>query len=225
MANLKFSAHALGIHEIGKRRASQQYGFLENFPNASVEARDFGALERCCQARGMDARPPQAFIAIDVAHAAENMLIEQKRLYPRTAAAQTMREFLLAYLERLRAERAKNLRQLPRCGHLHPAEPARVGVAQFATIIETQEDMRVGRNLLFRWANRELARHPQMHQQKQPFTPQTCWLKREMEEFPGALDGQKSRAGKALREDLGILDEIRFPETHFHDYSSGQCPP
>jgi hypothetical protein len=80
MAHLVGAGLALGIQEIGDGGAAHFYGRAQDVADGLVEARGFLRVEARGQACRMNARAPQAFIRVDVSHAAKGLLIEQKRL-------------------------------------------------------------------------------------------------------------------------------------------------
>jgi hypothetical protein len=159
VAELEGSALAIGVHVIGNGGAAQADRFKQHGADGSVEIAKLGGLERGSQSSGMNAGSPQAFVRVDVAHAAQDALVEQKRFYAGAASAQLRDEFLFGGFERIEAEFAEDGLVSAIGQHAHAAEAANVGVAELAAIIQGEEDVGVRDHRSFGWTGDELARH------------------------------------------------------------------
>src|SRR4051794_14439345 len=72
---LEESFVAIGINVVGNARASQTYRLIQNFLQCGMQAPQFVASERRGAAPGTDLRAKQSFVGIDIADAAEQLLV------------------------------------------------------------------------------------------------------------------------------------------------------
>jgi len=94
----------------------------------------------------MQVSAEQALVRIDIANAAQDLLIEQQRLYASAPRSDLSAEILRAYLERLSSQLPSEFRQFRFRDKQHSPKTPNVGVAQFAAIVEDKKAVRVGRN-------------------------------------------------------------------------------
>src|ERR1700734_3156870 len=80
MARLKFAAIPFRIDVIRYRRAFQLDCLVQYGLNFLIQPRDLVRFQICAEPRGVNARAPERFIRVDVAHTAERALIEQQSL-------------------------------------------------------------------------------------------------------------------------------------------------
>ena len=165
VAKLKLAALAIGIYVIGNGRAAQSDGFQEHSADGAMEIAELARLERRRQSHGMDSGSPQTFVRVDVAHAAQDALVEQERFDARAVSAQFRAEFFLSSFERIEAELAQSGFAVAIFDDSHASEAANVRVAEFAAVVEREKNVSVRDDWSFGWADDELARHSQMNQQ------------------------------------------------------------
>ncbi len=187
-----------------------------------MEIAKLARFERGSQARGMNAGPPEAFVRVDVAHAAQNALIEQERLDAGAASAQFRGEFLFGGLERIEAEFAQHGFALAVLDDSHASEAANVGVAQLTAIVEREKDVSVRHHRRFRRANDKLTGHSQMNEQRGAGVIGAPRLEIQHEKFSVSADGDDATTGEALLEGGGIIDEIRFAKANGENSPSGE---
>ena len=166
MVPLIFSRLAFRVKKIGNRGPSQHDRFLQNVLQHAPQCLRLFPGQLGSQPRRMDPGPPKALIRIDIANATQHALVQQQRLDPRAPSANPVREFLLAHFQRVGAESGQLFgeRGFGQVGDA--AKTPRIGVAQFAPVIQKQADMSVFLQRLPRRTRRNLARHSQMHEQR-----------------------------------------------------------
>jgi hypothetical protein len=103
MFELKESATAFGVDVIGDGGAALFDGLGEHFDDGLVQFPDaFGAQARA-NGQGMNAGAEEGFIGIDIADAADEMLIEQDGLDAGFAALEARAKFSESHLQRFGA--------------------------------------------------------------------------------------------------------------------------
>ncbi len=133
----------VGIDEVGDGGAAQADGFAEHALHGLAQAVDFLVGEIGGQARGMQARPPQAFVSVDISNAAQDALIEQQRFDSGATARQTATKFLRGNRQRVVTQAFAQFGDFRVAQKQHLAEAANVGVTQLAAVVELEIDMRV----------------------------------------------------------------------------------
>src|SRR5215467_2218326 len=179
----------------------------------------------------MDSCFPQAFVGIDVAHAAQYALIEQHSLYACFAGVDAARKFPAADLQRIGAESLEFFRQGPAREIRHAAEAARVGVAQFAAIVEGKSHMRMlGKRLLGK-VRCEVPGHAEMNQQRFRHLF-SCGLgygslwhcamgQLQQHELAKPLDSNDVASRQFALEYGGIIDKVCLAQRHPQNLASG----
>ena len=104
---LEEAADAFGIDVIGDRRAAELDGMAENLLESDVEAVEFGAGKPAGLTAGTDTGAKETFIGIDIAHAGEQRLVEQRGLDGELTAPEENGEFAAGDGERLCASGVK----------------------------------------------------------------------------------------------------------------------
>src|SRR5690348_5156424 len=177
----------------------------------------------------MDARAPQAFVGVDVAHAAKRALIEQDGFDSCALRMQFISELLFGCFERVESEGAENLSGIVLRQHQHAAEAARVGVAQLLFVVERDPRVRVRRKRRAGGANDEIAGHAKVNDKIEECGSRCAWrlrcgwlLQMHDDEFAVTVHGDDARAGENLFERGGIVDEIGFAEANGGDGASRQ---
>src|SRR5947208_10458572 len=92
MAPLVFSRLALGIKKIGDGGTPQYDGLTQDFLQRAPQGFRLPASQLRAELRGMNLRPPQAFIGVNVAHAAEHALVQKQRLDARVPLADSFQD-------------------------------------------------------------------------------------------------------------------------------------
>ena len=91
---LEKAAYAVGIHVVGDGRAAERNRMLQDFLQGRAKAVKFSALDAAGHAFGTDSGAEEAFVGVDIAHAVEQRLIEQRRFDGQLAAAKELSESL-----------------------------------------------------------------------------------------------------------------------------------
>jgi hypothetical protein len=222
VAKLKLAALAIGIHVIGNGRAAQANGFQQHGADGSMEIAKLAGLERRRQSHGMNARSPQTFVGVNVAHSTEDALVEQERFDAGAASTQFRAELFFGDFERVEAEFAQSRFARTIGCDSHASEAANVRVAELATIIEREKNVSVRDYGSLGWTDDELARHSQVNQQGGAAVIGARGLKIEHEKFAVSSHGGDLAAGQGLLHGGGIFDEICFAEANAEESSSGQ---
>ncbi len=222
VAELKLATPTVGIHIIGNGRAAQANCFQEHSADGSMEIAKLAGLECGSQMRRMNARSPEAFVRVDVAHSSQDSLVEQERFYAGAAPTQFRGEFLFGGLKRIEAEFAQSGFVLAILDDSHASEAANVGVAQLTSVVEREKDVGVRDYRSFGWTDDELPRHSQMNQQSGAGVIGARGLEIEHKKFAVPSNCDDATTGEALLEGGRIVDEIRFAEANAEDSSSGE---
>src|ERR1700691_2649576 len=114
----------------------------------------------------MDAGTPQAFVRIDIAHSAQDALVEQERFDVRTPRTKHRAKFFLRRFQRIEAQLTKNAFVRRIREHRHPAKTANIRVTKLEAVVEREKHMRVRRDGNFRRARYDLPRHAEMNQKR-----------------------------------------------------------
>src|SRR6267154_6523497 len=168
----------------------------------------------------MNLRFPQALIRIDISDAAQHALVQQQRLDPRASPANPVREFYLAHFKRIGAESGQLFgKQCLRQVSNAPKTP-RIGVAQFAPIIQKYANVCVLLKSSPRRTRRDLAGHSQMYQQRRLRRIAICGnaglsidrRQPQQYEFPIAFYCLDLAPGQVLLQRGRIIDKISLTE-------------
>jgi hypothetical protein len=223
-ALLKAARTAEGVDIIGDRRASEADSFAEDLANRSPEAGEFLFAQVGPLAHRMKAGAPEAFVGVDVAQAAQHVLIEQERFYTSLARAQPAAEFRFSQLERIGAQGGDQRGKLLGRGDAHVAEAADIRVAKLAAVVEREPDVGVGRGGGGGFVEDQLASHAQMDDQPEGRRSGRGGFGIELEEehFAVAADFGEAAAGEQRFDSLGLVNEIGFAETDGEDAAAGE---
>jgi hypothetical protein len=170
----------------------------------------------------VNTRAPEAFVRVDVAHPAQDSLVEQERFDAGAASTQFRAEFFFGGFERIEAKFAESGFARTIGYDSHASEAANVGVAELAAIIEREKNVSVRDYGSLGWTDDELARHSQVNQQRGAAVIGARGLKIEHEKFSVPSHGGDLAAGQGLLHGGGIFDEIRFAQANAEESSSGQ---
>src|SRR5580658_1029886 len=97
---LEESFFSIGIDVIGDRRPAQGDRLTQNFLNSGVQFVQPLARNRRGSPSRTDASAKQRFIGVDVAHAAQKFLVQQRALDGSLASAKQFGELVRAHLQR-----------------------------------------------------------------------------------------------------------------------------
>jgi hypothetical protein len=227
MVPLILARLTVGTQKIGDRRAAHQDGFFQNILKGAMQVCELFPFQCRTEPRGMDLRPPQTLVGIDISDATQETLIEKKRFDPRAAGSRLLDKFLDRDFEGIGAEGLQFLGERLGGQVSKPAEAARVGVAQLAVVVEQKKRVRVFLTRLSRGPGGNLSSHSEVHEERSRRSVAVCCRRivpidrrqPQQHKFSIALDGVDLPAGKMLLERSGIVNEIRFPEPHGY-YSS-----
>src|SRR5580658_4241403 len=114
----------------------------------------------------MNLRTPQTLVRIDISHSTQEALIQQQRLDPRAASTRLLYKFFNANFQRVGAERKQFFRERTCRKISKPSESSRIGVAQFAIIVEHEASVSV---LFARLGGRirgNVSSHSEMHEKR-----------------------------------------------------------
>ncbi len=114
----------------------------------------------------MDAGAKERLVRVDVAQTRHNRLIEQRGFDGAAASRQPRGQRLHseAGIQRLRAERGEERRQLLRAGQRQPPKLARIGIQQAPVVVQHDGDAHVGLVFVGR-GQAQIARHAAVHEQ------------------------------------------------------------
>lgn len=222
MAKLKLTAPAIGIHVIGNGRAAEADRFQQHGADGSMEIAKLGRLERGGQSHGMDSSAPETFVRIDVAHPAQDSLVEQERFDAGAASMQFRSKFVFSGFEGIETEFSESGFARAIGYDAHASEAANIGVAELAAVVEWEKNVSVCDYGSFGGTDDELPRHSQMNQQGGAAIIGASGLKIEHEKFAVSSDGGDLAAGQGLLDGGRIVDEIRFAQTDAEKSSAGQ---
>jgi len=233
MVALILSRLAFGVKKIGNRRSAQHNRFPQDILQRAPQHLSFFPAQPGSQPRWMNFRSPQALVRIDIAHAAQHTLVQKESLDPRAPSANPVREFFRAYFERIGAESRQLLGK--QCfGQVGDApKTPRVGVAQFTPIIQEHADMRMFFKWLPRRSRRDMAGHPQMHEQRSRRRVSICRRagvsihRREPQqhELAVTLDRFDLAPRQVLLQRGRIVDKIRFAQRDGNNPAAENCLP
>src|SRR5215472_9363179 len=102
---------AARIDEIGNGRAAQLDRLQQDFAEFFAQRRELGRGQARSDFRRMDSRFPQAFVSVDVTHAAQHALIEEQSFDAGSAGVNTARKFPGVDIKRIGAESPQFFRQ------------------------------------------------------------------------------------------------------------------
>ena len=179
----------------------------------------------CSEPHRMDARSPQPLVGVDVPDTAQDMLIEQQTLDSCAPVPQKRYELDCGRLQRVEAQRTETVVLQAVRQHSHATESTNIAIAQFATIIESETDMRVRCKRRGGFTRDETARHAEVDEQREIARTSVGGLKIEQKKLPVSPDGRKSRPWNLLFNRYRIVDEIRLTETHAQNAAPRQDGP
>jgi len=109
MAQLKLSAFAVCIQIIRDGRSAQANRFIQNLLDSPEETVKFHIFEFHSETLGVNPRAPQTLVSVDIADAAQNMLIEEKRFDAGAARANSGAKFLFFGFQWIEAEFSQDI--------------------------------------------------------------------------------------------------------------------
>ena len=170
----------------------------------------------------MYSRAPQALVRINIAHPAQDALVEQQRFDVRSPRTKSFAKFFLTRFQRIETQLAQDA--FMRCirEHRHSAKAANVRVTKFPPIIQREKHMSVRRNGNLRRTGYDLPRHPEVDQKRRFVFVPIRGFKLNEDKFsmtPYCDDA----APRQLQLERGrIVDEIRLAQAHIQDAPSRQ---
>ena len=159
---LKEAAHAIGIHIIGDRGAAQPDCIFEHLAQSQPQSLELGPGQASGEPARTNSGTKKALVGVDVAHAGEQFLIEQRRFDGRMRAVKKAVELLRGYCEWVNASRLECGRAA-KLAPLQPAKAARVDKAQLAAAGQTQPSMGMGRKRRIRSGDQQPPGHAEMN--------------------------------------------------------------
>src|SRR5215469_8354025 len=127
----------------------------------------------------MNFRPPQALVSIDVAHAAQNALVQQQGLDAGPSPANAPRKLLLPDFERLRTKSSELVIQFLARQVGHPAKSPRIRIAQLPAIIQRETHMRMFVARLSGRLGSHVSRHSKVNEQRRSTAFAILWWSRQ----------------------------------------------
>jgi len=167
---LEESADAVGVDIIRDRGAAEADGMLEDLAEGLAEPLEFGAGEAAGGAARADSGMEKALVGIDVAHAGEEGLVEQRSLDGQFAAAEESGKVAGGDGERFGAGGVKG-GGADELTEFETAEAAGIDEAKLAAALEAEADVGVGDDRLVGRGNQQAAGHSQMDD------PLCIWLR------------------------------------------------
>ena len=217
MAQLKFSRLAVRIHIIRDGRSAQPNRFPKHLLNSVKQPMKFAVFEFLAEAHGMNPRAPEAFVRVDIPDAPHNVLIEEKRFDACAPRANGGMKFFLACFERVQAEFPEKTFARAICKNPDAPEPANVGVAQLAAIIEHEKHVSMRSNAGFRGTRHNLPSHAEVNLKRELRAGGNRALEIQQEKFSEAAHGSDPATRQIPLDGRGIINEICFPQTHAED--------
>src|SRR5581483_3801876 len=135
LLKLEKACVAVSIHVVGNRGTTGCNRFLEDFLYGEVQTPKLFTAQCCRTASRTYAGPEQRLIGVDVAHPAEQFLVEQSPLDWRLTSAEQIDEFFYFNFERLRS------RCLKFVGDAQPPEAAGIDKEHFPAGCEARNRM------------------------------------------------------------------------------------
>src|SRR5713226_1716249 len=220
MVALILSRLALRIKKVGNGGPAQHNRFLQDILQHAAQCLCLLLAQVGAEPRWMSFCFPQTLIRVDIADTAQHALIQQQCLDPRAPFANSVRKFLFAHFEWIGTESGqlfgkKRFRQIG-----DAAKTPRIGIAQFAPVIQKQANVSVFFQRLPGWTRRDLAGHSQMHEQRCgrriPICNSAEFLIRrrqsQQHEFAVTLHRFDLAARQVLLQRGRIIDKIRFTQ-------------
>ena len=141
---LEFSASPFSIDIVRNGRAAKADRFRENFAHGIVERKKLLLGQALRNPRGVQARPKQALVGIDVADATQYLLIEEQRFDAGASRSEIIAKFLWGDFERFFPHSALEFGEGRFWHEKYASKAAYVRVAQLPVIIEMEKAMSVG---------------------------------------------------------------------------------
>jgi hypothetical protein len=179
-----------------------------------VEAVYFLVIQIRAEPPGVDARAPQALVRIDIAHPAQDALVEQQRFDVRAPRTKHRAKFVLRRFQRIETQLAQHalVRRIRK--HRHPAKAANVRVTKFPAIIQCKKHMRVWSSGNFRRASDELPGHAEVNQKQRFVFGAVRGFELNEDKFAVAPHGDDATTRKLQFERSRIVNEIRLAQPH-----------
>jgi hypothetical protein len=221
---LEKAADAIGINVVGDRGPAKLNGVTQDLLESGAKAFQLSAGKPACLAARTDARAEEAFIGIDIAHAGEQCLIQERGLDGELAPTEEDGKILRTDSERLGTGGGKPFAACE-IAELEAAEAAWIDKADFLTAFQKQAGVSVRLDGRVGSGDEQTAGHAEVHD------PLTCRLRPELRAFllrlllhlgripvcqfannvlTGAVDGVQDAAFEAARLTCGGCFE-RFP--------------
>ena len=160
----------------------------------------------------MHPRAPQALVRIDIAHSAQNALVEQQRFDVRAPGTKHRAKFLLRRFQRIETQLAQHAFVRRIREHRHPAEAANVRVTKLPAVIQREKDVRVRRNGNFRRTGYDLSGHAEVNQKRRFVFASVRGFQLNEDKLSVTPHGDDSAARKLQLQRARIVDEIRFAQ-------------
>ena len=224
MAPLILARLAFRIEKVGNRGAAHRDGPLKNDLKGFSQGAGFGASETNAEFGRVNSGAPEALIGVDVADTPEHRLVQKQSLHARAAPADARGKFFGIDEQWFGAKSFELGRKRSVFEVGDPAEAARVGVAQLATIIKKEANMGV-LFLGLSWARRgEVSRHSKVNKECSRLFAILCDSasgQSQKHEFAVTLNACDGLARKKLLQRARIIDEIGFPKPDGKNASAG----
>ena len=222
MADLKFSRLAFRIHVIGNRRPAQTNRLVQHAAHDSVQPVYLPFVQICAEPPRMYSRAPQALVRIDIAHSAQNALIEQQRFDVRAPRTKHRAKFLLRRFQRVETQLAQHALVRRIREHRHSAKAANIRVTKFPAVIQRENHMRVRRNGNFRQAGHDLSGHTEVNQKRRFVFASVRGFKLNEDKFAVTPNGDDAAAWELQLQRGRIVDEIRLAQADVQDAPARQ---
>ncbi len=182
----------------------------------------FLVLQFLAETHGMNPRAPETFVRVDIADAAQNVLIEEKGFDACAARANAGLKFFLACFEWIKTELRENgfaraIRKNP-----NSSEATNVRVAQLAAIIESEKHVSMRSNAGVRGTRHNLPRHAEVNLKRELRAGGIRALEIQQEKLAEATYTGDPAARQFPLDGRRIIDEICFPQAHAEDAPTRQ---
>jgi len=234
MPQLKFPTLPIRVHIVRHRRPARPNRLRQHAMNGLIQRLHFALAQFRSQPPGMNLRPPQTLIRINIPHPAKHALVHQQRLDLCAPRCDRLPKILLAHLQRIKSQPANQRFALSIKQNPYPPKSTNIRVTKLAPIVQHKKEMRMRRNGSFRGSHHDLPGHAQMHQQcnfpavfSAPFPIEPPFsIEPNDHEFAESFDARNARPRQFPLKRRRIINKIRLrTQTHTCDPPPRQHQP
>src|ERR1039458_5420246 len=157
MLKLEEPFFSIGVHVVGNRRSTQSDRFAQHFPHRSVQLSQVLPCDGRRPPARTDACPKQRLVSINIAHAAQQLLIQKRALDRSLTPAKKRDELLFAHFQRLQSTGIETSSM-----NAELAKHPRIDKPQFASRRQLRNQVSVLGDFRSRFANDDAPGHAKM---------------------------------------------------------------